>query len=81
MNDLNTLESLAFTMPSPAYLFGLIFFGVVGFAAYRYGSKTSLAKPKWIGVVMMLYPYAISQTWMLYAVGGGLCVLLYVYRK
>ncbi len=81
MNDLNNLASLGLTLPSPAYLFGLILFGLIGFAAYRYGAKAALAKPKWIGISMMLYPYAVSQTWLLYAVGSGLCVALYIYRK
>jgi len=81
MNDLNSLTSLGFALPSPAYLFGLLFFGIVGIAAYRYGRKAGLAKPKWIGVAMMLYPYAIYDTLLLYAVGIGLCVALYVYRK
>jgi hypothetical protein len=81
MDDLNTLASLGLTLPGPAYLFGLILFGVVGYAAFRYGRKTALAKPKWIGVALMLFPYAVSETWLLYAVGGGLCVALYLYRK
>ena len=34
-----------------------------------------------IGVGLMLYPYAISQTWLLYAVGVALCVGLYVTRE
>lgn len=81
MDNLNSLASLGLTLPSPAYLFGLILFGITGYAAYRYGSKAALAKPKWIGVALMLFPYAVSTTWLLYAVGGGLCVALYVYRK
>jgi hypothetical protein len=81
MNDLNGLQSLGLALPSPAYLFGLIFFGIVGFAAYRYGKKAVLANPKWIGVVLMLYPYAVSETGMLYAIGAALCAALYVYRK
>jgi hypothetical protein len=81
MDDLNTLGSLGLALPSPAYLFGLIFFGIAGFAAYRYGRKAALVKPKWIGIAMMLYPYAVSETWQLYAIGAGLCALLYLYRK
>lgn len=81
MDELKTLESLGFTLPSPAYIFGAILFGIIGIAAYRYGKKTSLGYPKWIGVALMLYPYAISQTWMLYVVGAGLCVGLYLFRK
>jgi hypothetical protein len=81
MNDLNTLASLGYTLPSPAYLFGLILFGITGYAAYRYGRKAGLTKPKWIGVALMLYPYVVSETWVLYGVGVSLCVALYVYRK
>jgi hypothetical protein len=77
MDDLNTLGALGLTLPTPAYLIGAILFGIIGVAAYRYGKKTSRRNPKWIGVGLMLYPYAISQTWMLYVVGAGLCAALY----
>lgn len=36
---------------------------------------------KWIGIALMLYPYAVSDTLLLYAVGGVLCAGLYVFRK
>jgi hypothetical protein len=78
MDELKTLESMGFTLPSPAYIFGAIVFGIIGYAAYRYGKKSSLPAPKWIGIALMLYPYAISGTWLLYAVGTGLCVGLYI---
>ena len=81
MNELKTLESLGFSLPSPIYILGAIVFGLVGIAAYRYGKRASLPAPKWIGVALMLYPYAISATWLLYVVGAGLCIGLYVYRK
>jgi hypothetical protein len=32
-------------------------------------------------VALMLYPYAVSVTWMLYGVGLLLCVGLYFTRK
>lgn len=77
MNQLQTLESLGFTLPSPIYLLGALVFGVIGFAAYRYGKKAAMPAPRWIGVALMLYPYAISDTRLLYAVGTGLCLVLY----
>jgi tryptophan-rich sensory protein len=81
MNDLNTLASLGLTLPTPAYLIWAILFGIIGIAAYRFGKKTSRSYPKWIGFGLMLYPYAVSQTWMLYVVGIGLCVALYFLRE
>lgn len=81
MDDLKALESMGFTLPGPAYLIGAILFGIIGYAAYRHGKKASAATTKWIGIALMLYPYAISETWLLYAVGGGLCLGLYISRR
>lgn len=81
MDELKSLQSLGFTLPSPAYLIGALLFGIIGFAAYRYGKKASRPPAKWIGVALMLFPYAISETWLMYVVGAGLCVGLYVYRR
>jgi hypothetical protein len=78
LDELATIQSLGFTLPSAAYLIGAVLFGIIGFAAYRYGKKASLQSTKWIGIVLMFYPYAISETWILYAVGCGLCIGLYI---
>lgn len=66
--------------PSPANLLGSILFGIVGFAAYRYGKKSGSFNPMAIGVALMVYPYFISQTWMLYVIGLALCGGLYFWR-
>lgn len=81
MDDLNTLGTLGLELPTPAYLIGAILFGIVGLAAYRYGKKASRPYPKWIGVGLMLYPYAVSQTWVLYSVGVGMCAALYFFSE
>ncbi len=81
MDELKTLEAMGMTLPSPVYLMGAVLFSVVGYAAYRYGKKASLEIIKWLGVALMLYPYVISQTWLLYALGAGLCIGLYVFRR
>ena len=80
MDSLKMLESMGLTLPSLAYLIGTILFSVIGYAAYRYGKKASIRNAKWIGIALMLYPYAISETWLMYAVGSALCVGLYVWR-
>lgn len=81
MDEIKAIESMGLVLPSPAYLVGTILFGIIGFAAYRYGKKTSLAAVKWIGVALMFYPYLISETWLMYVVGAGLCVGLFVLRR
>ena len=45
--------------------------------AWRHGRRAKLPKPKWIGVALMVYPYATPQTWLLYLVGIALCGWLY----
>lgn len=81
MDELKNLQSTGLTLPSPAYLFGAILFGIIGFAAYRYGKKASDRVTKWGGIALMLYPYAISETWQLYAAGLGICIGIYILRR
>jgi apolipoprotein N-acyltransferase len=73
MNDLKALQSLGFVLPSPAYIFGAILFGLVGYLAFRRGRKKSQGRLIGLGVALMIYPYAISQTWLLWGVGIALC--------
>jgi hypothetical protein len=78
MEQLSTLQSLGLSLPSPAYLFGAVVFGLVGLGAWRYGKKTERSRTKWLGVALMFYPYAIAQTWLLYVVGMAFCVGVFV---
>lgn len=80
MDNASVIESLGLTLPGPAYLFGAIVFGLIGFAAYRYGKRAGRSLTKWLGVALMLYPYAIAQTWLLYVVGAVLCAGLFIDR-
>jgi hypothetical protein len=78
MDNLPALEALGFALPSTAYLIGVVIFGIGGFVAYRYGKAMSLPVTKWIGIALMLYPYAVSATWLIYLVGAGLSVGAYL---
>jgi hypothetical protein len=78
MNDLSALQSMGLTLPSPAYILGAVLFGLVGFGAWRYGKRMERPRTKWLGVALMFYPYAVSQTWLLYAVGALLCAGLFI---
>ena len=80
MDQVTQLNSMGMTLPSPAYLLGSLLFGLIGFAAFRYGKRMDLPYPKWLGVALMVYPYAISPTWLLYTIGAALCAGLYLLR-
>lgn len=80
MDELAALQSMGLELPGPAYLFGAIVFGLVGLVAFRRGRKAGRRTTTWLGVALMLYPYAVSATWLLYAVGLALCAGLWLDR-
>jgi drug/metabolite transporter (DMT)-like permease len=69
------------TLPSPAALFASIAFGIVGMVAFRHGKRYGLWQPLVIGIALMVYPYFIDQTWLLYGIGCALCGALYFLRE
>jgi hypothetical protein len=71
-NDLKALESMGLTLPSPLYILGSIFFGIIGYIAFRHGRKSSRIDITIAGVALMMYPYAVSETWILWVVGVAL---------
>lgn len=77
MNELKQLESLGLVLPSPAYIVGAILFGIIGYAVFRRGRKMSRSVLTWTGVALMLYPYAVPQTWLLWLIGTALVGLAY----
>jgi hypothetical protein len=78
MDTISQLHDLGFDLPTPAYLAGLLLFGVIGMVAYARGKRAQRPAMRWLGLALMLYPYVVPQTWLLYLVGVGLCVGLYV---
>ena len=77
MNEIKRLESLGLVLPSPLYVGGAILFGIIGYIAFKRGRKTNAPGLTWTGVALMVYPYAVSQTWLLWLLGAGLCGFLY----
>lgn len=77
MNQLQQLKAMGLVLPGPAYLFGAIVFGLAGYVAYRRGRKTARPLLTWGGLALMLYPYAVSQAWLLWVIGIGICGWLY----
>ena len=52
----------------------------LGLAAFRHGRRAEKPLTKWIGVALMLYPYVVTDTAWMYAVGVALCVGLWFDR-
>ena len=80
MDELAELQSLGLTIPTPAYIVGVILFSIIGWIAYRVGKKAARPPVKWLGVALMLYPYVVSDTWLLYLVGAALSGAAYYSR-
>ena len=78
MNELNALAGLGLELPSPAYLLGCLIFSVIGYIAFRRGRKLDRSALTWGGLALMLYPYGVSSTTQLWALGIALCGWLYV---
>lgn len=74
---MSELSALGLELPTPAYLAGLLVFGIVGLLAFRRGRKAKRPTLTWVGVGMMLYPYAVPQTWLLWLIGALASVWFY----
>jgi hypothetical protein len=61
-------------------LFAGLVFGVIGTSACIYGKKRSELKPTIIGVVLMIYPYFVSNVWALWGIGAALTAALFFWR-
>ncbi|MEY8874887.1 MAG: hypothetical protein AB9M60_00145 [Leptothrix sp. (in: b-proteobacteria)] len=91
MNELAVLQAasaglgnagaLGLVLPSPAELIGSLLFGLIGWAAWRSGRRRQQPATWGLGLALMVYPYAVSGTAMLYAIGVALCVALWVVEK
>ncbi len=57
-----------------------VFFGLVGFAAFRYGKKNGEPRQLFLGVALMAYGYFISNVWLSLAIGAILSLLLFFPR-
>lgn len=68
-------------LPSPESLFAAILFGAIGMGAFVHGKRAGLAKPMIIGIILMVYPYFVSEGWLVFLIGIILCYLLYLFRE
>lgn len=66
-------------MDTSALLWGLLF-SSIGFGFFLYGKKQKAVVPLVCGIVLMIYPYFISNNILLVAIGATLTVLPYFVR-
>lgn len=54
---------------SGSNLFAGLLFSSIGFVGFVYGKRMSAWKPMFIGIALMAYPFFISETMALCAIG------------
>jgi len=60
-------------------LWGLVF-GSIGFGFFLYGKKQRAPVPLTCGLALMLYPYFVTNAYLLVAIGVVLCAVPYFLR-
>ena len=63
-----------------ANLIGGILFSMIGMAALGYGKKQGSFKPMFIGALLLVYPYFVSNTIALYCIGAVLTASLFIFK-
>lgn len=53
-------------------------FGTIGLGYFIYGKKQSLFVPLFTGLALMVYPYFVSNSYVMVAVGIVLCAVPWV---
>jgi len=57
-----------------------IIFGIIGWYAFIHGKREKSWRPMVIGIVLMVYPYFITNTFWAFAIGFALTAALYYWR-
>ena len=65
---------------TPGELFWGMMFGVIGIAFFMYGKKQNAVVPLASGFLLMVFPYFVSNTWLMLAIGAALVVAPYFIR-
>ena len=63
-----------------ANLLGALVFGSIGLTVFLIGKKKSNSKLLIIGILLMGYPYFVTNTTALYGIGAVLTLALFTYH-
>ena len=66
---------------SASNLIGNLLFSSIGFVAFIYGKRLSLWKPMFGGLALIVIPYFIDDTMMLYLAGTVASAALFLLRN
>ena len=67
-------------MEDTSLLFWGMLFGVIGLGYFSYGKNQKAVVPLFVGIALFIFPYFISNIYLLVAVGAGLVALPYFVR-
>jgi hypothetical protein len=56
-------------------------FSIIGWFAFLHGKKEKTWRPMVLGILLMVYPYFVSNTLLAFAIGIGLTAALYYWRE
>ena len=70
---------MGMNMDATTLYWGLLF-GSIGVGFFLYGKKQQAPVPLFCGLALMVFPYFVSNTWLLVATGVALTVLPYFLR-
>ncbi len=68
-------------MDSEAGLIWSVLFGAFGVGFFIYGSRQRVVVPFVVGVALMVFPYFISNVYLMVLVGVGLMAVPYFFRQ
>ncbi len=63
-----------------ATIFVAVIFGLVGFAAFRWGKRNGEPRQLFLGIALMAYGYFVTNVWVSLLIGGALTLLLFFPR-
>jgi len=69
-----------FDLSAPNLIGGLVF-GSIGFIAFIYGKLMTLWKPMFCGIALMVFPYFVENTAMMFAIGSAATIALFFLRS
>jgi hypothetical protein len=67
-------------MSSTSQILWSLLFGAVGFGYFLYGRKQRLAMPFLAGIALCVFPYFVSDVYLLVFIGAALLSLPYFIR-